>query len=132
MNNFNLDISGLQLEELGSGIRVNRGISKGKIVFSSDDIVNLAPNEAYIVVGKYTNSEDIPMLAKANGLLTAIGGRLSHAATIATHMGIPAIVGAGFTIEPDGIILNGIKLNKFDEIILNANCGTINRIIDRK
>ncbi len=48
-----------------------------------------------ILVRKETTPDDIHGMDAAKGILTAIGGKSSHAAVVARGMGRPCIVGAG-------------------------------------
>ena len=48
-----------------------------------------------ILVRKETTPDDIHGMEVAKGILTAVGGKSSHAAVVARGMGLPCIVGAG-------------------------------------
>ena len=48
-----------------------------------------------ILVRKETTPDDIHGMDVAKGILTAVGGKSSHAAVVARGMGRPCIVGAG-------------------------------------
>ena len=48
-----------------------------------------------ILVRKETTPDDIHGMDVAEGILTAVGGKSSHAAVVARGMGRPCIVGAG-------------------------------------
>jgi pyruvate kinase len=50
--------------------------------------------EGEILVAPSTDSEYVPYLSRAAGLVVEEGGLTSHAAVVALHMGLPVIVGA--------------------------------------
>jgi pyruvate,water dikinase len=45
-----------------------------------------------ILVVPYTDSGWAPLLARAGGLISEVGGRLSHGAIVAREYGIPAVM----------------------------------------
>jgi pyruvate,water dikinase len=46
----------------------------------------------FILVVPYTDAGWAPLLARAQGLIAEVGGRLSHGAIIAREYGIPAVM----------------------------------------
>ncbi len=71
------------------------GAAVGRAVFTADDAVELAAHGPVILVRKETTPDDIHGMDVAKGILTAVGGKSSHAAVVARGMGRPCIVGAG-------------------------------------
>src|SRR5258706_12223962 len=63
--------------------------------FTADEAVKAAANAPVILVSKETTPDDIHGMEVAKGVLTAVGGKSSHAAVVARGMGLPCIVGAG-------------------------------------
>jgi pyruvate,orthophosphate dikinase len=78
-----------------NGIAASPGAAVGRCAFSADDAVELAKNGPVILVRKETTPDDIHGMDVARGILTAVGGKSSHAAVVARGMGRPCIVGAG-------------------------------------
>jgi len=78
-----------------NGIAASPGAAVGRFAFSADDAVELAKNGPVILVRKETTPDDIHGMDVARGILTAVGGKSSHAAVVARGMGRPCIVGAG-------------------------------------
>jgi pyruvate,orthophosphate dikinase len=79
---------------LGSGINAVPGAAYGKIVFDADDAEAWAENgEDVILVRKETSPEDVGGMQAAKGILTATGGKTSHAAVVARGWGKCCIVG---------------------------------------
>ena len=51
------------------------------------------PNEPIMLVRKETSPEDVAGMHLAKGILTATGGKASHAAVVARGWGKPCVVG---------------------------------------
>ncbi len=77
------------------GIPASPGAAVGRVAFSADDAVKAVSHGPVILVRKETTPDDIHGMDVAKGILTAIGGKSSHAAVVARGMGRPCIVGAG-------------------------------------
>ena len=84
-----------KLTKLTNGIDASPGAAVGRAVFTADDAVVAAKNGPVILVRKETTPDDIHGMEVAEGILTAVGGKSSHAAVVARGMGLPCIVGAG-------------------------------------
>ncbi|MFN3322926.1 MAG: pyruvate, phosphate dikinase [Bryobacteraceae bacterium] len=83
-----------ELVKLGSGIAASPGAAVGKVAFTAEDAVTAAAHAPVLLVRKETTPDDIHGMDAAKGILTAIGGKSSHAAVVARGMGRPCIVGA--------------------------------------
>jgi pyruvate,water dikinase len=58
-----------------------------------NQMTTLKPStDAFILVVPYTDAGWAPLLARAQGLISEVGGRLSHGAIIAREYGIPAVM----------------------------------------
>jgi pyruvate,orthophosphate dikinase len=86
---------------LGAGRLLARGLpaapggAVGQVVFDADRAVELARNgQQGILVRPETSPEDVAGMYASEGIVTARGGRTSHAAVVAVGMGKPCIVGA--------------------------------------
>jgi len=81
---------------LGKGLPASPGAATGKVVFHAEDAEKLAEKgEAVILVRIETSPEDIGGMHAAQGILTARGGRTSHAAVVARGMGKCCVAGCG-------------------------------------
>jgi pyruvate,orthophosphate dikinase len=90
------DASSLKtLKLVANGIAASPGAAVGRAAFSADDAVELSKNGPVILVRKETTPDDIHGMDVAKGILTAVGGKSSHAAVVARGMGRPCVVGAG-------------------------------------
>ena len=84
-----------KLTKLTNGIDASPGAAVGRAVFSAEDAVEASKKGPVILVRKETTPDDIHGMEVAKGILTAVGGKSSHAAVVARGMGLPCIVGAG-------------------------------------
>jgi pyruvate,orthophosphate dikinase len=84
-----------KIPEIATGISASPGAAVGRVAFTADDAVEMAPGGPVILVRKETTPDDIHGMDVSKGILTAVGGKSSHAAVVARGMGRPCIVGAG-------------------------------------
>jgi len=81
---------------LARGLPAAPGAAVGRVVFDADRAVEWAKNgEQVILVRPETSPEDVAGMYAAQGIVTARGGRTSHAAVVAVGMGKSCVVGAG-------------------------------------
>ncbi len=82
-------------EVLTSGVAAAPGAARGAIVLSASEAVRRAEQgEDVILVRPFTEADDIAGFHAARGILTAQGGKASHAALVARGMGRPCVAGA--------------------------------------
>jgi pyruvate, orthophosphate dikinase len=84
-----------KLTKLTTGIDASPGAAVGRVAFSAEDAVEMSAKSPVILLRKETTPDDIHGMDVAKGILTAIGGKSSHAAVVARGMGRPCVVGAG-------------------------------------
>ena len=83
------------LPVLAKGLAASPGAAVGAVCFTADDAaVAAANNQRVILVRNETSPEDVHGMLAAEGILTARGGLVSHAAVVARGWGKPAVVGA--------------------------------------
>ncbi len=80
---------------LAKGLAASPGAAVGRAYFSADDAAAAAERgEPVILVRNETSPEDVHGMLASEGILTARGGLVSHAAVVARGWGKPAVVGA--------------------------------------
>lgn len=81
------------------------GIGKVKIIHTLKDASSF--ETGMVLVAKSTNPDLVPIMKKAAAIVTAEGGRTSHAAIVSREFGIPAVVGAHLALEKlkDGLVV---------------------------
>jgi pyruvate,orthophosphate dikinase len=78
-----------------SALGASPGAAVGKAYFTADDAAAAAEGgERVILVRTETSPEDVHGMLASQGILTARGGLVSHAAVVARGWGKPAVVGA--------------------------------------
>jgi pyruvate,orthophosphate dikinase len=81
---------------LARGLPAAPGAAVGQVVFDADRAVEWArAGQRVILLRPETSPEDVAGMYAAQGIVTARGGRTSHAAVVAVGMGKPCVVGAG-------------------------------------
>src|SRR5690625_194383 len=80
---------------LTAGMGASPGAAVGEIAFDNARAISREADGAdVILVRRETNPDDLPGMLASKGILTARGGRTSHAAVVARGMGTCAVVGA--------------------------------------
>ncbi|MGH9659750.1 MAG: pyruvate, phosphate dikinase, partial [Bryobacteraceae bacterium] len=82
------------LVKLATGNSASPGAAVGRAAFTADRAVEMAAGSPVILIRKETTPDDIHGMDVAKGILTAVGGKSSHAAVVARGMGRPCVVGA--------------------------------------
>ncbi|MHB1562040.1 MAG: pyruvate, phosphate dikinase, partial [Isosphaeraceae bacterium] len=81
---------------IARGIAASPGAASGKVILSAEAAVEFHaehPDEPIMLVRKETSPEDVAGMHLAKGILTATGGKASHAAVVARGWGKPCVVG---------------------------------------
>ena len=114
---------------LVSGIAAVPGAAAGKICFSAAKAEELAAKkEKAILVRKETSPEDVGGMHAAQGILTATGGKTSHAAVVARGWGKCCIVGCEKLVidyEKGECSYDGKVLKEGDFITLDGTKGDV-------
>jgi pyruvate, orthophosphate dikinase len=85
---------------LARGVAASPGAAVGEVVFSAPAAVAAAAaGRSVILVRQFTEADDVAGFHAARGVLTAEGGKASHAALVARGMGVPAVTGAAITVD---------------------------------
>lgn len=116
---------------LTQGLGASPGAAVGEIVLDNAQALRRTGAGAKVVlVRRETNPDDLAGMIVADGILTARGGKTSHAAVVARGMGRCAVVGAdGLDIdEAQGEVrVDGTVLRPGDVIALDGTTGEVFR-----
>jgi pyruvate,water dikinase len=82
-----------------SGVAVGAGVGSGRARIITHASQMNSFQEGEILVTHRTDPDWEPIMKKAAGIVTSVGGRTCHAAIIARELQIPAVVGCGNAIE---------------------------------
>ena len=114
---------------LAKGVAASPGAAKGEIVFSAADAVAAAAEgRDVILVRPFTEAEDVAGFYAARGILTAEGGKASHAALVARGMGRPAVTGASaldIDLAKKQLRVGDTVLGEGDQISIDGTTGQI-------
>ena len=112
---------------LATGLAASPGRAVGPLCTDIDDAIAAgARGEPVILVRRETSPADIAGMAEACGLVTSLGGLVSHAAVIARSWGVPAVVGASaVTVEPDGIRVEGEHFAAGEILTVDGDRGLV-------
>ena len=116
-------------QQLAKGIAASPGAASGIAIFDVKKAIELGEaGKKVILVRKETKPEDVPAFFSAEGILTSLGGKSSHAAIVSRGMGKPCIVGcAELKIDYDNntCTANGMTIKENDMISIDGSIGTI-------
>ena len=119
----------LQRRKIGEGINAVPGSACGQVVFRAADAeAHAAQGHKVILVRKETSPEDVGGMHASVGILTATGGKTSHAAVVARGWGKCCIVGCEQLHIDDGartLSLNGTTIREGESITLDGTTGRI-------
>jgi pyruvate, orthophosphate dikinase len=105
------------------------GAAVGRVVFDSATAVDWAARgEQVLLVRRETNPDDLGGMIAANGILTARGGKTSHAAVVARGMGKTCVCGAEeleIDVEAKKIRVGSVVISEGDEVSIDGSTGEV-------
>ena len=118
-------------ELIARGMAASPGAAVGKIAFNNAQAIEAASEGVKtVLVRRETNPDDLPGMVAAEGVLTARGGKTSHAAVVARGMGKTCVCGAESLVidEAAGTVTIGdLVLTADDTIAIDGQTGEIFR-----
>ncbi|HVP72398.1 MAG TPA: putative PEP-binding protein [Phycisphaerales bacterium] len=119
----------LSKRKLATGINAVPGAASGQIVFTAAEAEHFAKQgQKVILVRKETSPEDVGGMHAAAGILTATGGKTSHAAVVARGWGKCCIVGCAaldIDYEHKRMMVAGRTLNQGEFVTLDGSEGIV-------
>lgn len=112
---------------IATGLGASPGAAVGAAYFTADEAADAADRgEPVILVRNETSPEDVHGMMEAEGILTARGGLVSHAAVVARGWGTPAIVGAeAIKITDKQFTVGSITVREGDTISIDGTTGEV-------
>jgi len=127
-----IPIEVLQQNLFATGIAAVPGAATGAIVFTAKDAENWTANgKPVILVRKETSPEDVGGMHAAKGILTATGGKTSHAAVVARGWGKCCVVGCedlNIDYNAKTVSVGKTTLKEGDSITINGSSGEVFKI----
>jgi pyruvate,orthophosphate dikinase len=116
-------------EAVAHGLAASPGAVSGEIAFTADDAVAMEKQgKRVILVREETKPEDIHGFFASKGILTARGGKTSHAAVVARGMGKPCVAGAEaieINYSKKTVVMKGRELTEGDMITIDGGTGAV-------
>jgi pyruvate,orthophosphate dikinase len=113
------------------GIAASPGAACGKVRLSAEAAVlhhAQHPNDAILLVRKETSPEDVAGMHLARGILTATGGKASHAAVVARGWGKPCVVGCDvihIDEKAGQITIDGVMVKVGEYLTIDGSTGDV-------
>ena len=118
-------------ELIARGMAASPGAAVGKIAFNNAQAIEAAEKGVKtVLVRRETNPDDLPGMVAAEGVLTARGGKTSHAAVVARGMGKTCVCGAESLVIDDAagtVTIGDLVLTADDTIAIDGQTGEIFR-----
>lgn len=114
---------------VAEGLPASPGAACGKVYFTAADTKEMkAKGEKVVLVRIETSPEDIEGMVASEGILTARGGRTSHAAVVARGMGKCCVAGCGEVKINEAekyFTIGDVRINEGDYISLDGTTGKV-------
>jgi len=112
---------------LGSGLAASPGAGCGQVALSAARAEELVDaGQQVVLVRPHTSPDDIAGFIAAQGIVTAHGGRTSHAAVVARGMNLPAVCGVpGLEVGSDSATFPGGEVREGDEVTVDGTSGAV-------
>lgn len=114
-------------ELLGAGLAASPGAGRGRVAFSALRAEELSDEGSEVILMRpHTSPDDIAGFIAAQGIVTAHGGRTSHAAVVARGMDLPAVCGvAGLIVTSSSATFPGGEVHDGDEVTIDGTTGEV-------
>jgi pyruvate,orthophosphate dikinase len=118
-----------QVEVLAPAVSAGIGIAAGRIALDSETAARWsAEGEEVVLVRSQPATADIAGIVASSGVLTAVGGRTSHAAVVARQLGKVCLVGCSdlaIDMAARRCRIGGRTLGEGDWVCLDGNEGRV-------
>jgi pyruvate,water dikinase len=98
----------------GVGASAGQVSAPARLLHGPDDFGSMRPGE--VLVARMTTPAWTPLFAMASGVVTDVGGPLSHSSIVAREYGIPAVLGTGVATQ---------RVSSGQKIKVDGDAGTV-------
>ena len=111
-------IEGIEGIVLATGLAASPGLVSGVLSLNPDDaLARSETGDRVILIREETSPADVHGIGAAVGLVTTLGGMVSHAAVVARAWGLAAVVGAKGIVLSDGALTSGDRVVIAGEVV---------------
>jgi pyruvate,orthophosphate dikinase len=106
---------------------VSPGVAAGIAILDPDRAVERSDDgEPIVLVRRETSPADVHGMGVSAGILTALGGQMSHAALVAREWGIPAVCGLeSLVVGDDTFAIAGVTYPEGQRIAIDGRTGEV-------
>jgi pyruvate,orthophosphate dikinase len=117
----------LSVTPLATGLAASPGAAVGRAYFDSESAIAAAERgERVVLVRAETSPDDVAGMLVSEGIVTARGGLVSHAAVVARGWGKPAVVGVStLIVEAREARVADVVIREGDWISLDGTAGVV-------
>jgi pyruvate,water dikinase len=98
----------------GVGASSGQVSAQARLLHGPDDFASMRPGE--VLVARMTTPAWTPLFAMASGVVTDVGGPLSHSSIVAREYGIPAVLGTGVATQ---------RVSSGQQVKVDGDAGTV-------
>jgi len=117
------------ITSIATGLAASPGAAVGKAVFDADTAARLGQNkEKVVLIRDETNPDDVHGMLAAQGILTARGGKTSHAAVVARGFGIPCVAGCealDVDLEAREFHVGSVTVREGEWVTIDGSTGAV-------
>jgi pyruvate,orthophosphate dikinase len=129
IDNKKVTIEQLKQARIAGGINAVPGAAAGQVMFTAAEAEEMAAKGTpVILVRKETSPEDVGGMHAAKGILTATGGKTSHAAVVARGWGKCCVVGCealNINYDKKEMLVNGKLIRQGEYLTLDGSAGEV-------
>lgn len=109
------------------GRAASAGVATGELHVDVDDALDAIDAGRSVIIALETSSPgDVPVMVRAAGVLTVLGGPESHAAVVTRGAGVPAVVAVqGLVIGDHGIDVAGRRVEVGAAVTIDGTRGSV-------
>lgn len=116
-------------EVVASGLAASPGAASGVLCTDPDAVDQVVDGGTGVILARpETSPSDVAAMLASNGIITSLGGLVSHAAVVARGWGLPAVTGIEEMVVGDGhITVGGTRIDDGEMLTIDGSAGTVHR-----
>ncbi len=117
-----------EAKPIAKGLPASPGAATGGVYFTAEKAIEMAKSGPVLLVRNETSAEDVEGMNAAQGILTAHGGRTSHAAVVARQIGTCCVAGCGelrIYEKEKYLQVDGVTVREGDFLSIDGSTGQV-------